>query len=131
MSKIRSSGNKATEWRLRALLARGGLRGWKVQPKEVFGSPDFAFVAERLAIFVDGAFWHGAPGFKRFPKSRLHYWKPKIERNKKRDKLVTNRLRRLGWSVLRIWDFELSESPGDIMKRIQTRLRQRKARLNP
>jgi len=128
MSSIRSKGNKSTEWRLRALLVRYGLRGWKVRVTELEGKPDFVFEKLRVAIFVDGAFWHGAPGFTRFPKSRKRYWKAKIARNKERDKEVTRRLRARGWAVLRFWDYELRENPKAVMGRIRKKLAARRKR---
>lgn len=125
MSAVRSRGNRSTERRLRAHLIRSGLRGWAVQPRGVIGRPDFVFKEPKLAIFVDGAFWHGAPDFKRFPKTRVPFWTEKIERNKRRDRAVNSVLRRRGWSVLRFWDYELSEDPGAVITSIRHRLRQR------
>ncbi len=126
MSRVRSTGNKSTEARLRAFLAQSGIRGWRLRPPGIEGKPDFAFEKERVAIFVDGAFWHGAPGFARFPKSRTDYWKPKIERNKQRDRHVTNQLRRKGWAVMRFWDFELHDDPMAIVKAIKKKVQQRR-----
>jgi len=125
MSCVRSSGNKSTEARLRAFLVRQGIRGWRLHPSGIKGKPDFVFEKERIAIFVDGAFWHGAPGFTRFPKSRTHYWKPKIEKNKQRDKQVTNHLRRKGWAVMRFWDFQLRENPVSVVRAIKKKIIQR------
>jgi DNA mismatch endonuclease (patch repair protein) len=81
-----------------------------VQPSGVFGSPDFVFLKEKIAIFVDGAFWHGALNFDRFPKSRVEFWREKIERNKQRDLVVSRSLRARGWMVRRFWDYELERS---------------------
>jgi DNA mismatch endonuclease (patch repair protein) len=125
MAAVRSRGNRTTERRLRACMIRAGLKGWSVQPPDVAGRPDFVFTEQRLAIFVDGAFWHGAPGFNRFPKSRLEYWKPKIERNKLRDASVNRKLRAAGWSVLRFWDHELEQNPRAVVRTIEDRLRAR------
>jgi len=129
MSRIRSKENRSTEWVLRALLVRHAMRGWRVRPADVLGKPDFVFTRERIAIFVDGAFWHGAPGFKRFPKSRIEYWKPKIEGNRRRDKLVSSSLRHQGWAVLRFWDTDLHDNSSGVIKKIQKRVQQRAARL--
>lgn len=129
MSRIRSEGNRSTELFLRALLVRNAMRGWRVRPAGVLGKPDFVFTKERIAIFVDGAFWHGAPGFNRFPKSRIEYWKPKIEGNRRRDKLVSSSLRHKGWAVLRFWDSDLRDNSSGVIKKIQRRIQQRAAHL--
>jgi DNA mismatch endonuclease (patch repair protein) len=71
------------------------------------GKPDFIFPKQRLAVFVDGCFWHGCRWHCRMPKSRRNYWKPKIARNKKRDREVTRQLRRCGWKVFRVWEHAL------------------------
>ena len=126
MSCVRSHGNKTTEARLRAYLVSCGIKGWKLRSQGIIGKPDFVFPKERVAVFVDGAFWHGAPGFKRFPKSRTGYWKQKIERNKKRDIEVTNRLRSQGWSVLRFWDFDLKADPIAVIMIIKKKVGARK-----
>lgn len=125
MSAVRSRGNRSTERRLRAYLIQAGLRGWTVQPRGVVGCPDFVFEQQKIAIFIDGAFWHGAPGFKRFPQTRVVYWNEKIERNRGRDKVVNCVLRRRGWSVLRFWDYELVENPDAVIRSIRCRLEQR------
>lgn len=125
MSKIRSTHNRTTEVRLRSSLVRNHVRGWKVRPKGIIGNPDFIFPAQRIVIFVDGAFWHGAPDFKRFPKTRLKYWKKKIEGNRERDQIVNRSLRRRGWVVLRFWDYQLAhhlrEATEDIKKKVERR----------
>ena len=125
MSRVRSTGNKTTEARLRAYLASSRVKGWKLRPSEPDGKPDFVFEAARLAVFVDGAFWHGAPGFTRFPKSRVDYWKRKIQRNKQRDIEVTRRLRAKGWAVLRFWDYELRQNPGIVVAKIKKKVQKR------
>jgi DNA mismatch endonuclease, patch repair protein len=108
MAKVKSKRNRSTELRLRALLIQRGLRGWKVHPNDLQGSPDFAFRTERLVIFTDGCFWHGCPRCKKVPSSNAAYWDRKIARNRKRDKAVTAALRRQGWTVLRFWEHDLS-----------------------
>ncbi len=128
MTAVRSKGNRTTEKRLRALLVQAGLKGWKVQPSGIAGNPDFAFIQEKVAVFVDGAFWHGAPGFDRFPKSRVLFWREKIERNRRRDITVNKRLRVQGWSVLRFWDYELVSSRLTVMDKIGRRLKERQGK---
>lgn len=106
MSLVRASGNKATELFLAVALRRHGLKGWR-RKTTVFGKPDFAWMRQRIALFVDGCFWHGCPTHSRIPKSRKEFWIPKLERNRSRDRQVTARLQRAGWSVLRIWECDL------------------------
>jgi len=127
MSRVRSTGNKTTELRLRAYLVKSGVKGWTVRPAYPEGQPDFVFALARVVVFVDGAFWHGAPGFTRFPKSRTHYWKPKIERNRQRDREVTRRLRAKGWAVLRFWDYELQDDPKAVVEKVRKKVQQRSA----
>jgi DNA mismatch endonuclease (patch repair protein) len=108
MAQVRSQRNRSTEWRLRGLLVRSGLRGWQVSPGDLPGSPDFVFRAERLVIFTDGCFWHGCPRCKKFPSSNVSYWDSKISRNRKRDRATSAELRRQGWTVLRFWEHDLT-----------------------
>ncbi len=107
MSRIRSSGNKATELKLIALFRAHGVTGWR-RKAPVFGKPDFVFPRHKLAVFVDGCFWHGCPLHATQPKTNAKFWREKIARNQARDRLVTRTLRRAGWRVLRIWSHELT-----------------------
>lgn len=107
MSRVRGKGNKATELALIKLLRRLGIPGWR-RSAQVFGKPDFVFPKYRLAIFVDGCFWHGCPKHGTQPASNREFWKAKLARNKARDGLVKRTLRQRGWRVLRIWQHELS-----------------------
>ncbi|MDQ2761125.1 MAG: very short patch repair endonuclease [Actinomycetota bacterium] len=68
--------------------------------------PDIAFTARRLAVFVDGCFWHGCPEHHRQPRANSEYWSSKIERNRERDSRDAARLRDAGWRVLRFWEHE-------------------------
>ena len=121
MAKVRSRGNRSTEWRVRAILMRAGFRGWIMNAPDICGKPDFVFRSEQVVIFVDGCFWHGCPACKRFPQSNVSYWDSKIARNRKRDHSVTTRLRRDGWKVLRIWEHQL-KALGPLVKRIERAL---------
>jgi DNA mismatch endonuclease, patch repair protein len=107
MAQVRSQRNRSTEWKLRAALVQAGLRGWIMNPGDVPGKPDFAFSAQRVAVFVDGCFWHGCPICKRTPSSNIDYWHRKITRNRTRDATVDTNLKESGWNVLRIWEHEL------------------------
>lgn len=93
---------------VRRLLHSLGYR-YRLHRKDLPGRPDIAFVSRRKAIFVHGCFWHGHDCPKgRPPKSRLDYWKPKLDGNTERDRRNEEALRSLGWSVLVIWQCETS-----------------------
>ncbi len=131
MSRIRSRGNRGTEMALATLFRRHGITGWrrhvplplvvqsarfKVQgraaPRESRSTgrvkPDFVFPKLRLAVFVDGCFWHGCPRHATRPKGNAAFWRGKLAANKARDRLVSRALPRAGWRVLRAWEHELA-----------------------
>lgn len=107
MSRIRGHGNKDTELVLMKLLRLHHITGWRRNQK-IYGKPDFIFKGNRLAIFVDGCFWHGCRRCYRRPKSNQKYWDLKVIRNRTRDRRVNSALRKVGWQVLRIWEHELA-----------------------
>jgi len=109
MARIRSRGNKDTELRMIELLRAHGITGWR-RGMVLFGKPDFVFHRERVALFVDGCFWHGCPKAKHapLPKDNADWWAAKLSRNKKRDRLVNRSLRKAGWTVLRVWECDLA-----------------------
>jgi DNA mismatch endonuclease (patch repair protein) len=92
---------------------------WNLKPTKSV-RPDFVFRAHRLAVFVDGCFWHGCPEHFTRPKSRQKFWDAKIARNQARDAEVTQALRKNGWRVLRLWEHELAVKRE---KRLLARLR--------
>src|ERR1700722_12405986 len=100
MASVRSEGNLTTEILLGKLLRAAGVRGyrkhWPVQ-----GKPDFAWPARKIAVFVDGCFWHGCT-CKYLPRTNTEFWRNKVETNKRRDRRVAQSLRRKGWSVIRV-----------------------------
>jgi len=112
MAAVRSEGNKSTERRMRAQLIAYGIRNWRIHLRQLPGTPDFAFPYKKLAVFVDGCFWHGCPLCYRRPKSSRSYWDSKVARNVARDKRDLVALRKLGWRVVRIWEHELKANPG-------------------
>lgn len=124
MSRIRGRGNRDTELRMIALFRAHGIQGWR-RDQPLFGKPDFVFRRERLAVFVDGCFWHGCPKPKHapMPKNRAAWWAAKLTRNKDRDVLVTRTLRKQGWKVIRVWECDLSPKGwGRIVRRIGNEL---------
>lgn len=106
MSRILSRGNKRTELALLRILRAYDLGGWRRHP-QVFGTPDFIFPKHRVAIFVDGCFWHSCPEHVSQPATNRLLWRKKLDRNMERDRLVTRTLKNRGWRVLRIWQHEL------------------------
>ncbi|MDR3348104.1 MAG: very short patch repair endonuclease [Acidaminococcales bacterium] len=103
MSKVRSNGNKSAELRLIALFKATGITGWR-RNYPVNGKPDFVFLKQRIAVFVDGCFWHGHDCRNTRPNSNSEYWAKKRERNMRRDSEVTALFEARGWIVLRIWE---------------------------
>jgi DNA mismatch endonuclease (patch repair protein) len=122
MSRIRGKGNRDTELALMKLFRLHGITGWRRHQK-VFGKPDFLFRKARLAVFVDGCFWHGCPRCFRQPKSNRIFWTEKIAGNKKRDLLVGRVLRKQGWRVVRIWEHDLARQSVSSIHKIQAALR--------
>jgi DNA mismatch endonuclease (patch repair protein) len=124
MSRVKGRGNKATEIRLVGVFKHFGITGWR-RHAAIFGKPDFVFRSAKLAVFVDGCFWHGCPDHGSLPASNQLFWSQKLSRNKARDKLVRSTLRKSGWTVLRIWQHELREP-----KRVAARISRSLARLD-
>jgi DNA mismatch endonuclease (patch repair protein) len=118
MAAVKSTGNRSTERVLRARLVRSGVRGWRMHAKDVAGCPDFVFDDARVAVFVDGCFWHGCPRCGRPPSSNQEYWTKKVARNQARDRRNARALRRDGWTVLRVWEHALKADPARVTRRI-------------
>lgn len=109
MSRIRSKGNQATEQKLIKLFRQNSITGWR-RNYPLFGKPDFVFPKKKVAVFVDGEFWHGHTTRGQIPKTNTIFWIEKIARNKKRDRLVNRTLKEKGWVVVRIWQHQLNGS---------------------
>lgn len=111
MSKVKGKGNRSTEQVVADQLSEWGISGWEGHPLGIPGKPDFYFSSERLAIFVDGCFWHGCPHCRRrTPSNHRAFWRQKITENRLRDGRTTRALRRMGIHVTRIWEHALRES---------------------
>lgn len=117
MSLIRRRGNKTTELALLNLFRASRITGWR-RHQPVFGKPDFVFRAHRLAVFVDGCFWHACPMHSKTPSTNRKFWTEKLRRNAARDKLVARALRLKGWRVFRIWEHDLQKQPHKAVSRI-------------
>lgn len=109
MAKVKSSGNRSTEFRVEQALKLNRIHGWIKHPINIKGKPDFLFPVEKLLIFVDGCFWHACPKCGRLPSSRQEYWVPKIDSNRRRDNRIRRLLRKEGYSVIRVWEHELKQ----------------------
>lgn len=116
MSRVRSRGNKSTEIAFEKIIRSHGIWGWRKHFRISIRSagfkvrPDFVFCAARVAVFLDGCFWHGCPLHSQPPASNVDYWPAKLARNMGRDRLTTRLLRQNGWRVLRIWEHDLAQA---------------------
>lgn len=108
MQNIRSAGTKPE------LLIAKELRKRKIyfaaNVHTLPGRPDIVFRRKKIAVFIDSDFWHGHAKRCIMPKSNLNYWESKIERNRQRDKTVNKQLKRLGWRVIRIWEYDIKKN---------------------
>lgn len=109
MTNIRSKNNRSTERKLRSSLAGAGISGFKMNDTSLPGRPDFSFQEARLAVFVDGCFWHGCPECYVRPKSNQEYWDKKHRTNKARDTKVDESLCEMGWTSVRVWEHTLKD----------------------
>ena len=127
MSRIRGTGNERTDKAVASMLRKAGIVGWrrhiviklpatksamsvasdgtKFKPRV---RPDFVFPKYKVALFVDGCFWHGCPRCYTAPKSARGFWKRKVTTNRERDRYQTAALRKIGWRVVRMWEHHLA-----------------------
>jgi DNA mismatch endonuclease (patch repair protein) len=130
MSRVRSKKNVTTELRLLKLLRKSKVKGWR-RHYDVPGKPDFSWPHLKVAVFVDGCFWHGHDcGRNLSPKSNIDAWREKIFNRKKRDRRIDCELRAKGWSVIRIWECQLSKDPRFCITRIKKILSLRSKKLS-
>jgi DNA mismatch endonuclease (patch repair protein) len=111
MAAVKSKDNSTTERLLRMALVRSGISGWITQVK-LPGRPDIYFPKQRIAIFLDGCFWHGCSRCGHIPKTNTLFWATKIRRNRERDQKNTELLRRQGILVIRAWEHCLQGHDG-------------------
>lgn len=115
MSRVKGK-NTTPEVKLRKALWRKGLRyrlGYKLP-----GKPDMVFVSAHVVVFVDGCFWHGCPIHGSIPETNRDFWEKKVKKNIQRDLEVTDKLKGLGWTVLRVWTHELKEHFDSVVDKI-------------
>ena len=106
MSRVRGSGNKSTELQMARILRSARIRGWR-RKLNLSGKPDFVFPKRHVAIFIDGCFWHVCPRGCKPPPNNNVFWAKKLSENRLRDRNVNQRLRQMGWTVVRIWEHEI------------------------
>ena len=127
MARIRSRGNQTTELSAISALRKRGIRGWRRHVRRLPGTPDFYFRTERVAVFVDGCFWHGCPQCYRAPTTRAAYWKAKVVGNRERDARNRRELRKRGVATLAVWEHELRKMDTHWLTRLAFLLRSRAA----
>lgn len=112
---------------IRRELHRRGLR-FRVNHPRLPGRPDVAFTAARLAVFVDGCFWHSCPDHRVFPKNNRDWWRDKLERNVARDREKDAQLDLMGWVVVHVWEHDDPAVAADAIERLWRSRRQLAAR---
>lgn len=122
MARVRSKGNKTTEQRFASMLRKARISGWR-RHHRLLGNPDFVWPSARLAIFLDGCFWHGHACRNTTPKTNASNWRRKISGNRFRDRKTNRRLRYRGWTVIRIWECELRAKPEKCIALVQSKLK--------
>lgn len=120
MSRIKGKNTKP-EIILRKLLSKAGLKGYRLHYL-LFGKPDIVFVSKKVAVFIDGCFWHKCPECFIKPATKTAFWTAKIRGNVKRDKQVTKELRKTRWTVLRFWEHEIKRNPAKVVSGISKKL---------
>lgn len=120
------SGDTSCELALRKAAWQAGLRGYRVHHRGALGKPDLAYTKHKVAVFVDGCFWHGCPGCSRIPKTNSSYWQAKISRNIARGQKVTSGLNEQGWTVLRFWEHEIQKDLASCVDRIRQALNEKR-----
>ncbi len=117
MAAIRAKNTKP-ELALRAGLRQAGATGYRLHRKDISGKPDLCFIRWKVAVFVDGVFWHGHPDHWDPERAASDYWRTKIARNMERDRAADNALSGLGWTVVRIWDQDIKADLTACVRRV-------------
>ncbi len=113
MSRIRAR-DTTPEKKLRRMLWQNGIRGYRIH-YDLIGKPDIVFVKKKIAVFIDGCYWHKCPVCFREPDTRKEFWMKKIESNVRRDEKVNEELKKEGWTVIRIWEHEIRKEPEKVI----------------
>jgi DNA mismatch endonuclease (patch repair protein) len=122
MASIRAKDTKP-ELALRAALRQAGATGYRLHRRDLPGRPDLAFIRWKVAVFVDGVFWHGHPAHWNPEKAASDYWRRKIESNIRRDREADAALDERGWTVVRMWDTDVRDDLATCTERVLAALR--------
>lgn len=130
MAAVKSTGNVSTEIRVVQAMKAARVRGWRrhmslrISDKGVVITtrPDFVFKEKRVAVYLDGCFWHGCPSHRTFPKSNRAWWRAKLLANVARDQRLNRLLRQQKWCVVRIWEHDVKSDPHRCVRRVQKAL---------
>lgn len=127
MSSIRGKNTKP-EMMLRKALWANGLRGYRLHWRKVAGCPDISYPGRRVAIFVNGCFWHRCPYCKLpIPKTHRDYWQKKLRKNSERDKKKKKELENINWEVFTFWECQIKKELPVVMKTLSFLERKRRA----
>lgn len=123
MSKIRAKNTKP-ELKVRKILWDNGFRGYRITPKTLPGKPDICFIGKKIAIFINGCFWHRCPNCNlSLPKNNTEFWQNKFSKNIERDIRKKNDLENLGFKVFTIWECMLkNKTDEEILKELKKNL---------
>lgn len=115
--------NTKLEIELRKALWALGARGYRNNPNNIPGRPDIVFIRKKIAIFVNGCFWHSCKKCKlQPPKTHTKFWQQKFERNRNRDIEKKRQLNSMGWKTIIVWEHEIKKDVDKIARRINNRL---------
>lgn len=120
MAAIRSRLNKSTEIATAKIFRLKKIKGWRRHIRKLPGTPDFVFSKKKIALFIDGCFWHGCKKHYKVPKTNRIYWQTKIKRNILRDKTVNKSYKKMSWRVLRFWEHDINKNLEKITKKINS-----------
>jgi DNA mismatch endonuclease (patch repair protein) len=126
MKRVKQKDSSA-ELALRSALHQSGLR-FRLHRKVEGIVVDIVFVAAKVAVFVDGCFWHSCPIHATSPKTNQSYWLPKLAENKKRDQRQTDKLRAAGWDVIRTWEHDCLPPSRKVVQLVGKTVRRRSSR---
>lgn len=124
MKRVRQR-DSSPEVSLRSALHSVGLR-YRVHVRVERVTVDILFARSRVALLVDGCFWHGCPLHASYPKTNKDYWLPKLVENRERDKRQTAQLQAAGWKVIRVWEHDCLPPSRKLVKQIEEAVRKRK-----